>query len=151
VGRAIETRNDMIDFEVEPDFQEQIDWVEKFTAEEIEPLDHFISVRRKNNGDRLDRDDWNVINEHIQSLKEKVKSRGLWGFHLGPELGGPGLGQVKLSLLNEKLGRTVMGPTLFGCQAPDTGNMELIAHNGTEEQKKKYMAPGRGQVAPTGA
>ncbi|MDA1075033.1 MAG: acyl-CoA dehydrogenase family protein, partial [Proteobacteria bacterium] len=81
------------------------------------------------------------IRAHIESLKEEVKSRGLWGFHLGPDLGGPGLGQVKLCLLNEKLGRTRMGPTLFGCQAPDTGNMELIAHNGTEEQKKKYMEP----------
>lgn len=131
----------MIDFDVEPEFQEQVDWVEKFVQEEIEPLDHFISVRRKKNGDRLDSEDWKIINDHIQSLKDEVKGRGLWGFHLGPDLGGPGLGQVKLSLLNEKLGRTVMGPTLFGCQAPDTGNMELIAHNGTEDQKKKYMEP----------
>lgn len=131
----------MIDFDVEPEFQEQIDWVENFTKEEIEPLDHFISVGRKKNGDSLDRADWSIINKHIQALKEQVKGRGLWGFHLGPELGGPGLGQVKLCLLNEKLGRTMMGPSLFGCQAPDTGNMELIAHNGTEEQKQNYMEP----------
>ena len=76
----------------------------------------------------------------ISSIKQRVKDQGLWGFHLGPELGGPGLGQVKLCLLNEKLGRTRMGPTLFGCQAPDTGNMELIAHNGTEGSEKKLHA-----------
>jgi len=130
-----------IDFDVEPEFQAQIDWVEKFTKEEIEPLDNFLRAPRTKQGDSLDKDSWIAIRAHIESLKQQVKDQGLWGFHLGPELGGPGYGQVKLCLLNEKLGRTRMGPTLFGCQAPDTGNMELIAHNGTEEQKKKYMEP----------
>jgi len=131
----------MIDFDVEPEFQEQIDWVEKLTKEEIEPLDQFLSVGRKKNGDPLDKGDWDVVRAHIAELKQNIKDQGLWGFHLGPDLGGPGLGQVKLCLLNEKLGRTSMGPSLFGCQAPDTGNMELIAHNGTEDQKKNYMEP----------
>ena len=130
-----------IDFDVEPEFQEQIDWVEKFTKEEIEPLDNFLRAPRTKNGNSLDRDSWQAIKAHIEGLKQKVKDQGLWGFHLGADLGGPGFGQVKLCLLNEKLGRTRMGPTVFGCQAPDTGNMELIAHNGTEEQKKKYMEP----------
>ena len=131
----------MIDFDVEPEFQKQIDWVERFTKEEIEPLDQFMSVGRRKDGSPLDGDSWGVIRQHIANLKQQVKDQGLWGFHLGPDLGGPGLGQVKLCLLNEKLGKTRMGPSLFGCQAPDTGNMELIAHNGTEEQKKKYMEP----------
>ncbi len=126
----------MIDFEVEPEFQEQIDWVEKLVTEEIEPLDQFMSVGTHKNGKALDADGWNAIRAYIKSLQDKVKDRGMWGFHLGPDLGGPGLGQVKLCLLNEILGRTRMGPTIFGCQAPDTGNMELIAHNGSEEQKK---------------
>ena len=131
----------MIDFEVEPEFQEQIDWVEKLVTEEIEPLDQFMSVGTHKNGKALDADGWNAIRAYIKSLQDKVKDRGMWGFHLGPDLGGPGLGQVKLCLLNEILGRTRMGPTIFGCQAPDTGNMELIAHNGSEEQKKKYLEP----------
>ena len=131
----------MIDFDVEPEFQKQIDWVERFTKDEIEPLDQFMSVGRRKDGAPLDGDSWGVIRRHMSNLKQQVKDQGLWGFHLGPELGGPGLGQVKLCLLNEKLGKTRMGPSLFGCQAPDTGNMELIAHNGTEEQKKKYLEP----------
>ena len=130
-----------IDFNIEPEFQEQIDWVEKFAKEEIEPLDNFLRAPKMKNQKSLDRDGWQAIKVHIEGLKQKVKDQGLWGFHLGPDLGGPGFGQVKLCLLNEKLGRTRMGPTIFGCQAPDTGNMELIAHNGTEEQKKKYMEP----------
>ncbi|MBL4680048.1 MAG: acyl-CoA dehydrogenase family protein [Pseudomonadales bacterium] len=130
-----------IDFDVEPEFQKQVDWVEKFTKEEIEPLDHFMSAGTDKNGKRLDEDAWKAIRVYIKDLQAQVKDRGLWGFHLGPDLGGPGLGQVKLCLLNEKLGRTRMGPYIFGCQAPDTGNMELIAHNGTEEQKRKYLEP----------
>ena len=131
----------MINFDVEPEFQEQIDWVENFAREEIEPLDNFLRAAQTKDGKRLDSDGWDAIKVHIDNLKQQVKDQGLWGFHLGPDLGGPGFGQVKLCLLNEKLGKTRMGPTIFGCQAPDTGNMELIAHNGTEEQKKKYMEP----------
>ncbi len=49
----------------------------------------------------------------------------------GRNLGGPGYGQVKLALLNEILGRTHSGPIVFGCQAPDSGNAEILAHYGT--------------------
>ena len=102
-----------IDFSVEPEFQEQIDWVEKLVTEEIEPLDQFMSVGNDKNGKSLDADGWNAIRAYIKNLQNKVKAQGLWGFHLGPDLGGPGLGQVKLCLLNEILGRTSMGPTIL--------------------------------------
>ena len=130
-----------IDFSVEPEFQKQIDWVENLVTEDIEPLDQFMSVGTDKHGKALDADGWDAIRAYIKELQQRVRDQGLWGFHLGSDLGGPGLGQVKLCLLNEKLGRTSMGPTIFGCQAPDTGNMELIAHNGTEEQKEKYLQP----------
>ena len=58
-----------------------------------------------------------------------------------PELGGQGHGQLKLSLLNEILGRSSWAPVIFGCQAPDTGNAEILAHYGTEEQKERYLRP----------
>lgn len=99
----------MINFDVEPDFQEQIDWVETFAKEEIEPLDNFFRIGKTKNGKPVTTEGWAAIRKHIEGLKERVKERGLWGFHLGPDLGGPGLGQVKLCLLNEKLGRTRMG------------------------------------------
>ncbi len=44
---------------------------------------------------------------------------------------------MKLSLLNEILGRSPWAPIIFGCQAPDTGNAEIIAHYGTDEQKER--------------
>ncbi len=130
-----------IDFSVDAEFQQQIDWVEEFVRQEVEPLDVFVRMGTDANGQPLDRAGSRALRGYIKSLQTRVQEQGLWGFHLGPELGGPGLGQVKLCLLNEILGRTRMGPTVFGCAAPDTGNMELLAHNGTEAQKEKYLKP----------
>src|SRR5579859_2204538 len=77
----------------------------------------------------------------IPPLQDKVRERGLWAAHLGPNLGGPGYGQVKLALLNEILGRTHSGPIVFGCQAPDSGNAEILAHYGTPKLKETYLEP----------
>src|SRR3979490_1114207 len=60
---------------------------------------------------------------------------------LAPHRGGQGYGQVKLGLLNEILGRCELAPFIFGCQAPDTGNGELLALAGTEEQKRRWLRP----------
>jgi acyl-CoA dehydrogenase len=70
-----------------------------------------------------------------------VKERGLWACHLGPHLGGAGYGQLKLALMNELLGRSVSAPVVFGCQAPDSGNAEILAHYGDDDLKKRYLEP----------
>src|SRR5262249_58060140 len=74
-------------------------------------------------------------------LKRQVKAGGLWPLSLAGELGGPGLGQLKLALLNEILGRSRSPPVVFGTAAPDTGNMEMLAAYGTEEQKRRWLYP----------
>jgi acyl-CoA dehydrogenase len=122
------------DFETDPEYQEKLDWARQFVREEVEPLDlvwphlQFVPLddaRRK----------------VIDPLKEEVRRQGLWATHLGPELGGGGHGQLQLALLNEILGRSQWAPIVFGCQAPDTGNAEIIAHYGTQEQKDRYLQP----------
>jgi acyl-CoA dehydrogenase len=80
-------------------------------------------------------------NRLVRPLQAQVRERALWACHLGPELGGQGYGQVKLALLNEILGRSRFGPTVFGCQAPDSGNAEILAHYGTPEQKRRFLQP----------
>jgi alkylation response protein AidB-like acyl-CoA dehydrogenase len=74
-------------------------------------------------------------------LQEEAKQRGLWTAHLPPELGGRGFGQLKLALIHEILGKTVMAPTVFGDQAPDSGNGEILALAGTEDQKQRFLHP----------
>ena len=122
------------DFETDPEYQKVLDWADEFVREEVEPLDlafphlQFVPLNDKRR-------------KVIDPLKDEVRRRGLWATHMGPELGGQGYGQLKLALLNEILGRSQWAPIVFGCQAPDTGNAEIIAHYGTNEQKEKYLRP----------
>ena len=126
----------MIDFSVEPDFQEKLDWMNRFVREECELVDLLFPSA----GDMYDMKN-SKARRIIAPLQEQVKEKQLWACHLGPNLGGPGYGQVKLALMNEILGSSSWAPTIFGTQAPDTGNAEILAMFGTEEQKEKYLAP----------
>jgi acyl-CoA dehydrogenase len=74
-------------------------------------------------------------------LQQRVRDRGLWAAHLPPYLGGQGFGQVKLGLMNEILGTSIFAPNAFGCQAPDSGNSEIIALAGTHTQKERWLYP----------
>lgn len=121
------------DFETDPEYQEQLDWVEQFVRDEVEPADRMYDHP-------LDMAD-PVRNAIIRPLQEKVREKGLWACHLGPELGGQGYGQLKLALLNELIGTTLSGPVIFGTQAPDSGNAEILAHYGSDELKKTYLEP----------
>ena len=122
------------DFSTEPEFQAKLDWMDAFVRDEVEPLDLVW-------GDRTFHPLDDTLRAVVDPLKELVRAQKLWACHLGPELGGEGYGQVKLSLMNEILGRSRWAPIVFGCQAPDTGNAEIIAHYGTEEQKARYLRP----------
>ena len=119
------------DFETDPEFQKKLDWIEDFMREEVEPLSHLGMAAHGPLGRE----------KFIKPMQDKVRAQGLWACHLGPELGGQGYGQLKLGLMNEKLGRNGLAPTIFGCQAPDTGNAEIIAHYGTDKQKEQYLWP----------
>ena len=123
----------MWSFETDPEYQADLDWAEEFVRNEVEPLEFVIP-------NILDTTD-PIRRELIPPLQAKVKERGLWATHLGPELGGKGHGQVKLGLLNEILGRSGISSIVFGCQAPDTGNAEILAHYGTEDHKRRYLQP----------
>ena len=121
------------DFETDPEFAAELAWIDKFVREEVEPIDLLVT------------DPWDtrdpLRNDLVVPLQEEVKARGLWACHLGPELGGPGLGQVKLGLMNELIGRSLAAPVVFGTQAPDSGNAEILAHYGTSAQKARFLEP----------
>jgi alkylation response protein AidB-like acyl-CoA dehydrogenase len=82
-----------------------------------------------------------VVKAYVRELQQEVKDQGLWAIFLDKELGGPGYGQLKLGLLNEVIGRYPSAPQMFGAAAPDTGNMEMLAAYGTDEQKKRWLVP----------
>ncbi|MGH9016442.1 MAG: acyl-CoA dehydrogenase family protein [Acidimicrobiales bacterium] len=122
------------DFTTEPEFQEKLDWMDAFVRDEVEPLDLVW-------GGKAFHPMSDTLRKVVDPLKQQVRNKKLWACHLGPELGGEGYGQLKLSLMNEILGRSQWAPIIFGTQAPDTGNAEIIAHYGTEEQKQRYLQP----------
>ncbi len=123
------------DFATEPEFQEKLDWIADFVEREVTPLDlafphHYVY------------DKTHPVHEQVlKPLQKQVQDQGLWACHLGPDLGGLGFGQLKLALINEILGRSNWAPMTFGCQAPDTGNAEILAHYGTDAQKERYLQP----------
>lgn len=126
----------MIDFSIEPEFQAKLDWMKAFVEDECQTMDllwpgptYVYDTSHK------------PSRRHLKPLQDRVKAQGLWACHLGPNLGGPGYGQVKLALMNEILGRSQWAPTIFGTAAPDTGNAEILALFGTDEQKRKYLDP----------
>ena len=122
------------DFETDPEYQERLDWASEFVRDKVQHLDYLFPHQQFERMDETRR-------RIIDPLKDEVRKQGLWATHLGPELGGQGFGQLKLALLNEILGRSPWASTVFGTQAPDTGNAEIIAHYGTDEQKKRYLEP----------
>lgn len=120
-------------FETDPEFQRELDWINDFVRREVEPLEHVLDCP------------WDIQHplfaKLVRPLQRQVRERKLWACHLGPDLGGPGYGQMKLALINEILGRAIFGPVVFGCQAPDSGNGEILAHFGTPEQRKRFLEP----------
>jgi acyl-CoA dehydrogenase len=118
------------DFSTEPEFQEHLDWMNEFVERELWPLETILDELTSVG-----------LDEIVRPLQEEVRRRGLWAAHLPPELGGQGFGQVKLALMHEILGTTAMAPTVFGNQAPDSGNGEIIALAGTPEQKRRFLDP----------
>jgi len=118
------------DFSTDADYAAKLDWARDFVREEIWPLETVF-------GD-LEQPEIDAI---YRPLQEQVKAQGMWAAHLDPELGGQGFGQVKLGLLHEILGSSPFAPNAFGCQAPDSGNSEILALAGTPEQKERWLVP----------
>ena len=68
----------MINFDVEPEFQEQIDWVEKFAKEEIEPLDNFFPIGKTKDGNPVTKEGWAAIRKHIESRCFKTTAKSVY-------------------------------------------------------------------------
>ncbi|OIP37693.1 MAG: acyl-CoA dehydrogenase [Deltaproteobacteria bacterium CG2_30_63_29] len=77
----------------------------------------------------------------LAEKRERAKQTGLFAAHMPEKHGGAGLSLLEFAFLSEELGRSPLGHYLFGCQAPDAGNMEILAHHGTEAQRERWLLP----------
>ncbi len=120
----------MIDFAVPPELEQLRRAVADFMERHVYPAEREMI----DEGEGLPLD-------LLRSLQARAKAQGLWAPHMPEEVGGMGIGVVGLALLNEIIGRSPIGPLVFGCQAPDAGNCEILYLYGTEEQKRTYLLP----------
>lgn len=120
------------DFSTDPQLEEQLAWMRTFVAQEVLPLETLELP-------------YDQLLEVIRPLQHQVKERGLWAAHLPASLGGTGAGQVTLGLMHEILGASPYAPVVFGNNAPDSGNAELLAigieHTGRQDQRARWLAP----------
>jgi acyl-CoA dehydrogenase len=107
----------------------------KFMEEIVYPNEKVYEQQLNEAGDR-----W-TIPPIMEEMKEKAKQQGLWNLFLPESEYGAGLTNLEYAPLCEIMGRSLIGPEVFNCGAPDTGNMEVLERYGTEEQKQQWLVP----------
>ncbi|WP_373460245.1 acyl-CoA dehydrogenase family protein [Pseudokordiimonas caeni] len=113
--------------------------VRTFIDEKVLPLEDEYHSEVGKLGDRFQFTD--RMTEILETLKAEAKKAGLWNFWLTDSERGYGLSTVEYAYLAEEMGRSHLAAECFNCSAPDTGNMEVLERYGSEEHKKKWLAP----------
>lgn len=129
-----------MDFEPSAKSRDYSKRVRSFIKEHIAPIEkqHWDEIHNQRHGG-----DWTSwrIPDHVEKLKDMAKAQGLWNLFLpDPELGA-GLSVLDYAPIAEETGRSLMAPEIFNCNAPDTGNMEVIWKYGNAEQKEQWLKP----------
>lgn len=114
--------------------------VRKFIDEKIRPVEetYFRELHAANRG--ADWKNW-VVSPVVEALKNQAKSEGLWNLFLPDTEHGQGLSTVEYAPLAEEMGKSFLAAEIFNCNAPDTGNMEVLHKYGTAEQKERWLTP----------
>lgn len=114
--------------------------VQAFIQNEIEPVEaeFWGEVRRT-----CPSGDWRQWRNPplLDELKQKARAQGLWNLFLPDPVLGAGLSVHEYAPIAEATGRSLLAPTIFNCNAPDSGNMELLWRYGSEEQKQRWLVP----------
>jgi alkylation response protein AidB-like acyl-CoA dehydrogenase len=119
-----------MDFGISESMRELLGRVRAFVNEELIPLEaEFLSK------------EFGEIEPVLQEKRDKVRAMGLFTPQLHKEHGGLGLSLLEFGLMGAELGRCPVGHYVFNCQAPDSGNMEILAKYGSDEQQEMYLKP----------
>jgi acyl-CoA dehydrogenase len=124
-----------VDFAHSPRTKELLERLRAFQEQEVAPREepyHRELLAQAN--------PW-VVLPAVEELKTEAKRRGLWNLFLPDEEHGAGLSNVEYAPLAERMGRSLITAEVCNCNAPDTGNMEVLWHFGSEEQKERWLGP----------
>jgi alkylation response protein AidB-like acyl-CoA dehydrogenase len=120
----------VMDFSLSERMETVLGMTREFVARELIPMEpEFL------------RAPFRTLLPEIERRRAKVKQMGLWAPNVPQELGGMGLDLVELGLMSEALGVTPLGHFVFGCHAPDAGNIEVLHLHGTPEQQERWLRP----------
>ncbi|MCS0673792.1 acyl-CoA dehydrogenase [Cytobacillus firmus] len=125
-----------MDFSYSSKVQELIRKLNVFMEEKVYPNESLYEQQLNEQESR-----WNAIPPIMEELKRKAKDAGLWNLFLPESEYGAGLSNVEYAPLCEIMGRSMIAPEIFNCNAPDTGNMEMLARYGTDQQKGDWLQP----------
>ncbi|HEU4410854.1 MAG TPA: acyl-CoA dehydrogenase family protein [Polyangiaceae bacterium] len=129
-----------MDFTPSPKSAAYVERVRRFVRDHVAPVEprYWAEVRAQNPGG-----DWRAWRVHplVEELKAKARAEGLWNLFLPDPQLGAGLTTLEYAPVAEEMGRSFLAPEVFNCSAPDTGNMEVLARYGSDEQKQRWLAP----------
>jgi acyl-CoA dehydrogenase len=120
-----------MDLSISPELQELTDRVSRFIEDEVIPLEKHAH----------DDPDNGIPMAMVHDARQKAKDAGLWAPTMPPELGGLGLSLQEWVPVLETAGRSMLGPLVMNCSAPDEGNMHLLNLYANDEQREQYLKP----------
>jgi alkylation response protein AidB-like acyl-CoA dehydrogenase len=119
-----------MDFAIAGHLEPMLEQVRHFVDNELSPLEPIFLNQ-----------EFRTMLPVLAEKRAQVKERGLWAPFLPIAHGGMGLTLAEYAHVSEELGRSLLGPYVFNCQAPDVGNMEILMHYGTPAQQQAYLEP----------
>lgn len=122
-----------MDFSISAKGQDYLERVKRFMANEIVP------VEAQYHRELAALDNRWVVLPVIRELKAKAREQGLWNLFFPDDTYGCGLLNSDYALIAEETGRSFIAPEIFNCNAPDTGNMEVLIHYGSDQQKAEWL------------
>jgi alkylation response protein AidB-like acyl-CoA dehydrogenase len=126
-----------VDFTPSARSSEYVERVQEFIRTEIDPVEGEYH-RALSDRDAAER--W-TVSPVIEELKDKARAAGLWNLFLPDEQHGAGLSTLEYAPVAEAMGHSAIAPTIFNCNAPDTGNIEVLHQYGDDEQQRRWMLP----------
>jgi acyl-CoA dehydrogenase len=121
-----------MDFSLSPEIESYRTRIRAFVEKHVMPLE--LDPANYDEGE-------NIKDSVLEPTREKARAEGLWALQMPKERGGQGLSIAGMAATYEEMGRSIFGPVVFNCAAPDDGNMILLNKVGTEQQKKRWLQP----------
>jgi acyl-CoA dehydrogenase len=127
-----------MDFTPTPQVESLLERIKEFNEEHVYPVE--MELLRALD-EEVTVETGRAYPDGLVELRERAKAEGLWNLFMPDERYGAGLTNWEYGMLCEEMGRSLISPLAYNCSAPDTGNMEILAEHGTDEQVERWLKP----------